>query len=223
MTASRSSSTTAAAASGAATVVPTGATTGRFAVADVNEDGHLDLVVGHGGTISFVSVLLGDGHGAFGAPVNFPTGANPILRGIGDVNRDGHVDLVVIDRANATDQTNRLTTMLGDGHGAFAPGTIWRTANFVHTAALADVNGDGNVDLVSTTMNSNTFVVQFGDGFGNFGSPVGYGAPIFSQVAADDFNGDGRPDVAIGDDSGVVTDFPEQLRSGRDRPLRHGG
>ena len=55
------------------------------------------------------------------------------------------------------------------------------------------------------------------------GRLLGYGAPIFSQVAADDFNGDGRPDVAIGDDSGVVRIFPNSCGAGRDRPLRHGG
>ena len=65
-------------------------------------------------------------------------------------------------------------------------------------------------------MNSNAFVVQFGDGLGNFGSPVGYGAPIFSQVAADDFNGDGRPDVAIGDEAGRRARVPE--RCGARRP-----
>ena len=86
---------------------------------------------------------------------------------------------MVIDRANATDQTNRLTTMLGDGHGAFAPGTIWRTANFVHTAALADVNGDGNVDLVSTTIEQQHVRRAVRRWLRNFGSPVGYGAPIF--------------------------------------------
>ena len=64
------------------------------------------------------------------------------------------------------------------------------------------------VDLISTTLVAQTFVVQFGDGVGHFGAPLGYGGPIFSQVAVDDFNGDGRPDVAIGDESGVVRVFP---------------
>ncbi len=201
------------------TIAPTGTSPLTLLVADVNEDGHADLIVGHR-DMSYFSVLLGHGNGTFDPALNITTGAGPRVRAIGDLNRDGHLDLVVVDRG--TGGTARLTTLLGNGHGGFGPQLVLRTSTGVGTATIADINGDGFADVVSTDFASSAFYVQFGDGNGNFGAPLGYGGPIFSNVVVDDFNGDGRPDVAIGDGNGVIRVYPEQLRPGVEQRVDYG-
>ncbi|HET8786993.1 MAG TPA: FG-GAP-like repeat-containing protein, partial [Candidatus Limnocylindrales bacterium] len=189
------------------TVVPTGSPIQRLATGDFNEDGHVDLVVGHLGASQVISVLLGNGDGTFAAPVDFATNPRPRIRAVADLNEDGHLDLVVVDGITGSPNMNQLTTLFGDGHGGFGAPVVRRSDGNIHTVAVADVNGDGHVDLVSTDFVTSTFGVQFGDGAGNFSAPLGYGAPFFSGVVADDFNGDGRPDVALGDVNGIVRVF----------------
>jgi hypothetical protein len=90
---------------------------GCVLVEDVNGDGKFDLVVANerGGD---ASVLLGDGNGGF-SPVRgspFPAGHSPNDLAAGDFNRDGRLDLAI-----ANHDKQRLTVLLGDGRGRFAP------------------------------------------------------------------------------------------------------
>lgn len=71
---------------------------------------------------------------------------------------------------------------------------------------LADLNGDGHLDIVTTgiplvdptfgDVAGNTVSVAFGDGRGNFSSGRNYvGTGLSYSLAIADFNGDGKPDV----------------------------
>jgi hypothetical protein len=78
--------------------VAVGANPSAIATADLNADGFLDLVVTNAGTSS-VTVLLGDGTGAFQAAVpqgafDFSTGASPQGLVVGDFNQDSRLDIV---------------------------------------------------------------------------------------------------------------------------------
>ena len=69
-----------------------------ISTADMNADGFLDLVVANSSGNS-VSILLGDGTGAFHAVVpqgqsDFSTGASPQAVVLGDFNQDGRLDIV---------------------------------------------------------------------------------------------------------------------------------
>jgi hypothetical protein len=77
---------------------PTGLAPVAVAIADLNGDGHLDLVVANSAA-NTVSVLLGTGTGSFGAKADFPTGLAPVAIAIADLNRDGDSDLVVANQA----------------------------------------------------------------------------------------------------------------------------
>jgi hypothetical protein len=63
-------------------------------VGDFNGDGKPDLVLSHWSDAN-VSLMLGNGAGAFGAPTAFPVGPNPWALATGDFNGDGKLDLAV--------------------------------------------------------------------------------------------------------------------------------
>src|SRR5207247_5690349 len=65
--------------------VPVGSAPFSVAVGDFNGDGKLDLATANEGSAN-VSILLGDGTGAFGAVITFAVGNNPFSVAVGDVN-----------------------------------------------------------------------------------------------------------------------------------------
>ncbi len=176
------------------------------AVGDFNGDGKPDLAIASGdGT---VTVLLGTGGGGFAAAPGspFPAGSGPSAVAVGDFNGDGKPDLAIADY-----DANRVTVLLGDGTGRFtaAPSSPFPAGSQPDSVAVGDFNGDGKPDLAIANYNSNNVTVLLGDGAGGFtaapGSPFSAGTQPFS-VAVGDFNGDGKPDLAISNvASGNVT------------------
>src|SRR5438045_34624 len=73
-------------------VVAVGTAPMFVAIADLNLDGHNDIICANSGSNN-VSVLLGIGGGVFQAAVNFPVGATPQSLAIADFNGDGKLDL----------------------------------------------------------------------------------------------------------------------------------
>ena len=170
---------------------------------DVNGDGHLDLVTANS-LENDVSVLLGAGTGGFaaapGSPVAVGNGNDsPRSVDLGDVNGDGRLDLVT-----ANYNQDNVTVLLGAGTGGFtkAPGSPFAVGATTPTSVvLADVNGDGRLDLATANEYSHTVSVLLGDGTAGFtaatGSPFATaGTNSFpGSVVSGDVNGDGRVDL----------------------------
>ena len=97
--------------------LPTGINPVAAQVADLNGDGHPDIVVANDGS-STVSVLLGNGAGVFATHVDFATGANPASVAVGDLNGDGKPDIVT-----ANSSGNSISVLLGNGAGSFGAKT----------------------------------------------------------------------------------------------------
>ncbi len=183
------------------------------AVADVNGDGRLDLVVANQ-LSDTVAVLLGNGDGTFQPAVTYNltsmyTGTIPDSVTVADVNGDGRPDLVVAMYGT------QVEVLLGNGDGTFQPPVIYGQlccgTGFV---AVADVNGDGKPDLVVAKGNGSleTFPmgavsVMLGNGDGSFQPEVDYltGGLVPTAVDVRDVNGDGKPDLLVANDASAWT------------------
>jgi FG-GAP-like repeat/CARDB len=162
------------------------------AIGDLNGDGHSDLAVANSG-INGVSILLGDGTGAFGPPADFPAGNDPQSLVISDFNGDGKLDLAVMNVAGSG-----VSVLLGDGVGAFGPPSSYPVGNYPQSIAVGDLNMDGKPDLAVANSSDDTVSILLGDGTGSFGAATNYAVgsnPL--SVAVGDLDGDGNPDLAV--------------------------
>jgi len=144
-----------------------------------------------------LSILLGKGDGTFKSAVNYPASINPNSISAGDFNNDGITDLVLT--AAAPDFSYTLVVFIGNGDGTFKPGVLIPTDFGPGTVAVADFNGDGNLDLVVPHCCGDTDITYLlGNGDGTFGAevPITYNGGAITSVVAD-FNGDRKPDIAF--------------------------
>lgn len=186
--------------SGGTVTVASGSTS--IAVGDFNGDGIPDIAT-VSGSFGGVDVNLGLGNGTFSAPVNYATGfcANSVV--VGDFNNDGHADLAVACNYPSTDG---VSILLGNGDGTFQTCKNYSAGSQTPiTLAVADLNGDGNQDLVTANgqFANNSVSVLLGNGDGTFGKAAVYTAgqdPV--AVAVGDFNRDGVPDVVTANQGG---------------------
>src|SRR5262249_3617710 len=140
--------------------------------ADLNGDGHLDLVATdfNAGTGSTVSVLSGIGNGTFAEQTAFPVGLGPWAATSADFNADGHPDLVTAKYGEGT-----VSVLLGTGAGSFGPQTAFPAGSTPVSLAVGDFNGDGALDL-AVANGTDAVHVLLGTGTGSFGPPTSFAA-----------------------------------------------
>lgn len=166
--------------------------------ADFNRDGRVDVASANEGSES-VSVLLGDGAGAFQLRRDKWVGAQPRALATTDLNQDLLPDLLV---ANAGSRS--LTVLLGGGTGGFASSVTLPLETTPTDVTAADLTLDGHPDVLVTLVNSRVLLFR-GRGDGTLAAPVSFGVPGAAQaLAVGQFDGDGRPDVAILSGTGTV-------------------
>jgi FG-GAP-like repeat len=182
------------------------------AVADVNGDGTLDLLVtnascGWGGncTSGTAFVLFGNGNGTFRMGIAYGSGGwGPTSVVAADVNRDGKPDLVVANTCASSSgpvfqncSNGTVGVLLGNGNGTFQTAVPYGSGgNQPRSAAVADVNGDGKLDLLvaNDCGNSNCAGTN-----GTVGVLLGNGDGTFQMAMAYDSGGIGIQSVAVGD------------------------
>ena len=154
------------------------------------DNGQLDLV-GAGGAFT---VYIGNGDGTFSAMPPFTTGYSPGMFVTGDFTGNGKQDL-------AFPYGDEVGVLLGNGNGTFGPVAIYPLPGAsAGDIAVGDFTGTGLDDLAVITESTLSILLavpnaHFGSTFGPYSSlPLGNGA---TSVAVDDFNNDGKPDVAV--------------------------
>lgn len=176
---------------------------GAPVVADFNHDGRADMAYIDGDTIIVSLGQTGDSFSSVSTPLRLPNADG--LYNAGDVNNDGIPDLVL-------NYYDHLEIWLGKGDGTFSFGTSIDVSQIASNvvAAVADVDGDGNADIIlapnpNAAANFGPLAIFYGNGDGTFQSPVF--VPVshrYSQVVVADLNDDKKPDLAMTDGGSVA-------------------
>jgi hypothetical protein len=177
------------------------------ALADLDGDGKLDIILAAFEPGSGIWVALNDGAGDFSAPISHAAapGTEKLTNlAVGDLNGDGIPDMIVA----RTDYY--LSVLIGTGGGNFATARDLFVGYKPTSIALGDLNGDGKLDLVLTTTTHNGSGDRFvrtllGRGDGTFETIKLHGlagSGYAHSVTLGDFNNDGKLDLAV-----LVADF----------------
>src|SRR4249920_689802 len=94
---------------------------------------------------------------------NYPSGEFPVAAVVQDFNNDGIADI-----ASANENGRNVSVFLGNGDGTFGRANTFRVGAGAMEIASADLNSDGNADLVVTDDNLAAYVA-LGNGDGTFG------------------------------------------------------
>ncbi len=160
---------------------------------DVDRDGDIDIVAGTAEGRG-VHLLLNDGSGGFGEVRVTSSEFFHLVSDDFDGDRDLDIALIEVN-------LGELDFLWNEERGVAFDSTIIRTLREVHYASVADVDGDGRLDVVTVDGLDSTISVLAGRGDGSFRDPVqfplGAGGHWFS-LALDDFNRDGAPDIVAG-------------------------
>lgn len=161
-------------------------------IADFDGDNYEDMVTSNG-VAHNISFLKGQTDGSFG-PLSLHAGASPERFTIGLINGDTIPDIITADY-----RSNSVSVMLGNGNGSFQSSIHNIAGASLHDVALANLNGDANMDAVAAT-NSGSISVLLGNGNGTFQTPVFYSATAAGgdqAVALGDVNNDTKTDAVL--------------------------
>ncbi len=175
-------------------MLPAGSQPGNPVVADFTGDGRLDIAVAVNESV--VALFRATGPLTYAPPEYIWAGPGANSLAVGDLNGDGRPDLVVTDTGSSP--SSYVTVLLNDGDGTFAPGQTVSVGPLPFAVTLADLTGDGKLDIITSSLASNDVTVLMGNGDGTFGAPIDLPAgPDQYAVGVADFNRDGRPDIVV--------------------------
>jgi FG-GAP-like repeat len=190
--------------------IPTAITNGDF-----NEDGNMDFAISNGGD-NTIYVFLGNGDGTFKVlEILYTQGQSPNWITTLKLRKNGHVDLAVTDG-----DSNTVEVFLGNGDGTFQPSTQTSLPQIPTFILAADVNNDGNQDLVVGLLldldaTEPQIEVLLGNGAGGFSGSIFSDAISISGeepvptgwIAAGDLNNDGYIDFVTTVTDGIYTSY----------------
>jgi Ca2+-binding RTX toxin-like protein/methionine-rich copper-binding protein CopC len=167
---------------------------------DLNGDGKADIVLRNSAGIS---VLLNNGDGMFVPTIDYATNVYPASVTTADLNGDERAD-IIMSYVNNDRPGGSVAVLMSNSEGTFAPKTEYSTGYYTYpyTVTTADVDGDGQTDLVVTGLdnlnNAGKVSVFRNIGDGAFTSAEDYAIPYSAQsVMVTDLNSDGKSDIIV--------------------------
>ncbi len=183
-----------------------GALPDQVLLEDVDLDGHLDIIIANP-TPGSVSVMYGAGDGSFSGDADYPFDETGFTATADvdttrmdivstELNHDGRPDFILLDEAYSN-----LGILLSEG-SSYTLSSILPMGDGASAAAVADFNGDGNLDVITSNWTARSVSVRLGNGNGTFGERVDRDLDIPDgdapdAMAAGDLNGDGQVDIVV--------------------------
>jgi hypothetical protein len=178
---------------------------GHFNVGDVNKDGKPDLIINY---LDHLEVWFGNGDGTFtyANSVNLyvQNVVSDFVAVVSDLDGDGNPDIVLTPDADPAAALSPLAFLYGNGDGTFQAPVFLPVSHRYSWITVADLNGDGEPDLVLT--DGACVAVMMNLGGRKFDAEVDYiaGRSISVPVNVVDVNGDGFPDIVVANTSGTT-------------------
>ncbi len=155
-----------------------------------------------------VSLPFANGDGTFKASRSYAAGQNPVSIASGNLDGSKTAGLVVANYCGSDagcGSAGSVAVFLADSTGAYRLSSSYNVGAGPVSVSLADVNGDGKLDIVALNRLDKTLSILPGVGDGTFSEQITFAladAPL--SVAAADFNKDGKPDLAVLEDCGTA-------------------
>ncbi|CAF5068317.1 unnamed protein product, partial [Rotaria sp. Silwood1] len=169
-----------------------------LAVADMNKDNQLDIVVANFHSDSF-GLLVGYDNGTFeNIRLHFlGVASSPLSVAVGDFNKDNQIDI-----AFGNYGPNSLSIVLGYGNNSFGAVRTFTCGDGSrpYWITVGDINNDSNLDITVANAGTNSIGIFLGYGDGNFATSVIYstGHASFPQyIDMGDLNGDNLLDIVV--------------------------
>ncbi|MCS3794782.1 FG-GAP-like repeat-containing protein [Niastella sp. OAS944] len=181
----------------------------KIAIGDLDNDGKADIACSLA-SVNGIGVFKNTSTGAnisFAAKLDFTTTGSAEGIAIGDLTQDGKPEIITaIGGAGGISLLENTST---PGTISFNPRVHFFTDGAPYEVAIADVDGDGRADMISTNTTSNNITIYRTNG----SNPLTFDTKINLLTATDprglelsDLNSDGKPDIVIshsGSDSAI--------------------
>jgi len=150
-------------------------------------DNRLDFVTVNSSGV--VNVFINSGASFSSGPLFSTCSASAVASG--DFDKNGTTDLALACPGST------VLIAAGSGGGTFSIVNSLPTGTSNHSLAVADFNGDSELDLVVTGGQTGFFNLLLGAAGFNFASNLQFASSVMGRVAVGDWNGDGRPDLVV--------------------------
>ncbi len=174
-------------------------------IGDIDGDGDMDIIGGReGGLYKWVN----DGSGGFTETNLGSTYQYALALGLGDIDGDGDLDVITGEGKITTEYLGIVRKWVNDGSGGFTKSDLGTVGNWVWAISLGDIDGDGDLDIISGNWASNTIYKWVNDGSGGFTETnLGSCTRSVRTTALGDIDGDGDLDIVNCDNSGGADEW----------------